>query len=323
MGMKWFLHVGICLIVLSAAAEPGHALTPTITILHAFNGTDGSAPVAPLLQASDGNFYGTTFYGGDDGHGCAQGCEGTVFKITPEGQFTLLHTFVGGGTTPAYRDGHNPWGGLVEGPDGYLYGTTFNGGFVTQAAAGIIYKISKTGQFQKLHDFCGYTPCHDGGNPWGSLAVGSDGYLYGTTTSPPAFPIAFRISPTGGSYSVIAQFYNTGLGTPEKGLVPASDGNLYGVAGGGVYRITPPGGFSPLYFFIPAQDGSGIDALIQAADGNLYGANYSGPGNTGTVFRISLAGNFQKILGLTGSTTGTVPNALVQASDAGTPDPGD
>jgi len=147
--------------------------------------------------------------------------------------------------------------------------------------------------------------------------------LYGTTTSPPAFPIAFRISPTGGSYSVIAQFYNTGLGTPEKGLVPASDGNLYGAAGGGVYRITPPGGFSPLYFFIPAQDGSGIDALIQAADGNLYGANYSGPGNTGTVCRISLAGNFHKILGLTGSTTGTVPNALVQASDAGTPDPGD
>jgi uncharacterized repeat protein (TIGR03803 family) len=114
---------------------------------------------------------------------------------------------------------------------------------------------------------------------------------------------------------VIAQFYSTGLGTPQKGLLQASDGNFYGVATGGVYRITSLLGFSPLYFFTPATDGSGTDALIQATDGNLYGANYSGPGNTGTVFRVSLAGNFQKILNLSASTTGTVPNALIQATD--------
>src|SRR5712692_9045916 len=83
----------------------------TITVLHDFNGTDGSQPYAPVLQASDGNFYGTALHGGDDGHGCAQGCDGTVFKITPQGQFTLLHTFVGGGTAPFYREGRNPWGG--------------------------------------------------------------------------------------------------------------------------------------------------------------------------------------------------------------------
>jgi uncharacterized repeat protein (TIGR03803 family) len=300
------------LLAMNASAQTS---PPGLTVLHAFNGSDGNFPSAPLLQASDGNFYGTTYYGGDDGHGCLQGCEGTVFKITPQGQFTLLHTFVGGGTTPVYQEGRNPSGGLVEGPDGDLYGTTFNGGFVTQAASGIVYKISKTGQFQKLHDFCGFVGCHDGGNPQGSLLLGRDGYFYGTTTSPPAFPIAFRISSTGDSYSVIAQFYNTGLGTPQKGLVQASDDNFYGVSTGGVYRITPLGGFGPLYFFLPASDGSGTDALIQAADGNLYGANYSGPGNTGTVFRISLDGNFQKILNLSAATTGTVPNALVQSSD--------
>src|SRR5882762_9102629 len=299
--MNCFLHSCICLIVLSATAGVGHA-APTITVLHAFNGTDGSQPYAPVLQASDGNFYGTTLHGGDDGHGCAQGCEGTVFKITPQGQFTLLHTFVGGGTSPSYREGRNPWGGLVEGPDGYLYGTAFNGGFVTQAASGIVYKISKTGQFQKLHDFCGYIGCRDGGNPQGSLVLGRDGYFYGTTTSPPAFPIAFRISSSGDFYSVIAQFYATGLGTPQNGLVQASDGNFYGVATGGVYRITPLGGFGPVYFFATANDGSGGAELIQAADGNLYGANFPGPGNTGTVFRINFAGNFQKILNLTGST---------------------
>src|SRR5436190_6412404 len=149
--MKLLRPACLCLLVLSVAAASSYASPPTISVLHAFNGTDGDTPYAPLLQASDGNFYGTTIHGGDDGHGCVQGCDGTVFKLTPQGQFTLLHTFVGGGTSPSYREGKNPWGGLVEGADGYLYGTTFNGGFVTQAAAGIVYKISKTGQFQKIH----------------------------------------------------------------------------------------------------------------------------------------------------------------------------
>src|SRR5437660_15861 len=266
--MKYVLYS----VLLSTAAELSRAAPPAITVLHAFNGMDGATPQAPLLQASDGNFYGTTYNGGDDGHGCVQGCDGTIFKITPQGQFTLLHTFVGGGTTPAYRDGRNPWGGLVEGLDGYLYGTTFNGGFVTQASNGVVYKISKTGQFQKLHDFCGYVPCHDGQNPWGSLVLGHDGYFYGTLIDPPAFPDAFRINSAGDSYSIVAQFYNTGLGTPQYGLVQASDGNFYGVATGGVYRITSLGGFSPVYFFAPANDGRGNAELTQAADGNLYGA---------------------------------------------------
>src|SRR5438552_17405774 len=85
----------VCFIIMLSVA---HASPPTITVLHAFNGKDGATPYAPLFQASDGNFYGTTIHGGDDGQGCLQGCDGTVFKITPQGQFTLLHTFLGGGT---------------------------------------------------------------------------------------------------------------------------------------------------------------------------------------------------------------------------------
>jgi uncharacterized repeat protein (TIGR03803 family) len=294
-----------------AAAAVGLAASSTLIEWHGFNGADGSVPGAPLLQASDGNFYGTTFDGGDDGSGCVQGCDGTVFKITAQGQLTLLHTFVGGGTNPPYQDGRNPWGGLAEGPDGALYGTTFNGGY--PFSHGIVYRISKTGQFQKLHDFCNTTPCSDGTNPQGSLAVGNDGFFYGTLTNPPAFPKAFRVSSTG-AYQVMAEFYNTGLGTPAKGLVRASDGNFYGVGSGGVYRLTPGGQLSVLYFFQGA-DGGGNDALIQALDGNLYGATSPGPGNSGCVFRMSLTGNFQKILALTGTGTGTFPNALVQASD--------
>src|SRR5262249_32152904 len=80
------------------------------------------------------------------------------------------------------------------------------------------------------------------------------------------------------------------------------------------YRITPLGGFGPLYFFSAANHGSGAAELVQAAGGNLYGANYNRPGNTGTGFRNSLAGNLQKILKLTRSTAGTVPNALLPPS---------
>lgn len=286
------------------------AFPATITEMHGFANNDGSTPYAPLMQASDGNFYGTTISGGDDGAGCVHGCDGTVFKITPQGQFTLLHTFAAGNASPFYPDGRNPRGGLVEGPDGYLYGTTDLGGVPT--SNGIVYRISKSGQFQKLHDFCTGNPC-DGANPRGSLVLGDDGYFWGTVTAPIITPKVFRIN-SSGDYHVVLSLINTGLGTPYNGLLRGSDGNYYGSASGGVYRVTSTGQLTPLYFFTPWNggqgDGSGTDALIQATDGWLYGVTYPG-----AVFRIALDGTYQKIRNLDPATTGTVPNALIQASD--------
>jgi hypothetical protein len=115
--------VGLIAVVVATASVGQAAPTPTIRVLHRFTGNDGDAPQAPLFEASDGNFYGTTLDGGDDGKGCVQQCLGTVFKVTPDGQFALLHTF-----GAPYVDGSLPYGSLVEGPDGYLYGTTFEGG---------------------------------------------------------------------------------------------------------------------------------------------------------------------------------------------------
>ena len=306
--MKFLWRVCNCLIVLSAVAGSSQAAPPTIIVLHAFNGTDGNEPVAPLLQASDGNFYGTTYFGGDDGNGCVKGCLGTIFKISPQGQFTLLHTFVAGGTSPFYQNGANPWGGLVEGPDGYLYGTTYNGG----AGGGVFYKISKTGDFQKLSNFA----APDSTNPQGSLVL-NGGFFYGTTTSPPAYPALFQMSSTGVYTNVkTGEIGNTliytGIGTPANGMIQASDGNLYGVGVGGVYRVTPPLGFAVVYLFTPNVDGEGATELIQASDGNLYGVTY---GNGQGVYRMSLAGAFQKIYALSVADTGVGPNALLQASD--------
>jgi len=151
----------------------GHTSPPAITVLHGFTGKDGSGPVAPLVQATDGNFYGTTQIEGDDGAGCAtHACYGTVFKLTPQGDFAVLHTF-----SWPYADGTKPLSGLVVGPDGYLYGTTSEGG---ATGYGIVYRISTAGRFQKLHDFCSPAPCKDGESPmpawpWGAMGTSMAG----------------------------------------------------------------------------------------------------------------------------------------------------
>ena len=87
-----------------------------LTNLHSFiPGTNGSQPLAGLIQGSDGNFYGTTASGGSNG-------VGTVFKISTNGALTSLYSFTGG------NDGGFPQAGLVQGSDGNFYGTTLNGG---------------------------------------------------------------------------------------------------------------------------------------------------------------------------------------------------
>ena len=94
----------------------------TLTTLHSFSGPDGSYPTGALLQASNGNLYGTTSQGGSTS--CSDtlpGC-GTIFEITPAGTLTTLHFFNGSdGALPAY-------GTLIEGADGNLYGITTDGG---------------------------------------------------------------------------------------------------------------------------------------------------------------------------------------------------
>ena len=86
-----------------------------LTTLHNFEGSDGLDPEAPLVQAADGNFYGTTL-------GDIIASYGTVFRITPGGTLTTLHAFTGG------ADGGTLKSGLVKGPIGNLYGTTYSGG---------------------------------------------------------------------------------------------------------------------------------------------------------------------------------------------------
>ncbi len=128
--------------------------------------TDGAQPAvyAPLVQASDGNFYGATQQGGANG-------KGNVYRITPGGSFTSIYSFCSQQGCP---DGDTPMAGLIQAADGNLYGTTYG----DTTLNGTIYRISTSGAFTNLYTFTGGT---DGAHSWAALVQGSDGSLYGAT----------------------------------------------------------------------------------------------------------------------------------------------
>ena len=129
------------------------------------NCADGSEPIAGLVQASDGNFYGTT-----SGLGGQSTSYGTVFRITPSGTLTTLHAF-------DYSDGSFA-GQMIEGTDGNLYGTTWNGGAFK---GGTLFKMTLDGTLTTLYNFCSQSGCADGETPIAGLTQDTNGEFYGTT----------------------------------------------------------------------------------------------------------------------------------------------
>src|SRR4029077_14282802 len=143
----------------------------TLDVLHAFTregdilvgcGVDGCYPQGGLIQATDGNFYGTTRYGGE-----AFG--GTLSRLTPPGALTTLHAF------DCSVEGCAPAASLIQASDGTLYGTTVLGG---TTGGGTVFTITPTGDLTTLRSLdCGT----DGCSPPASLLQGIDGHFYGTT----------------------------------------------------------------------------------------------------------------------------------------------
>jgi uncharacterized repeat protein (TIGR03803 family) len=146
------------------------------TVLHVFcsqtNCTDGANPLDGLIQATDGNFYGTTEYGGTGTGGFRQG---VVFKITPAGKFTVLYNFC---SVSSCTDGANPYGGLVQATDGNFYGTTLGGDANNQ---GTIFQITPKGKFTLVHNFEDITGSLFGKYPQVTLVQNTNGILYGDT----------------------------------------------------------------------------------------------------------------------------------------------
>jgi uncharacterized repeat protein (TIGR03803 family) len=354
----------------------GTQAAAVLTSIYSFNGTnDGANPVAALVQGSDGNFYGTTSSGGTNGYGTVfkissngvlatlysftgtndganpraalvQGSDGyfysttasvgtnlngTVFKISSTGALTTLYSFTG------TNDGKNPIAALVQGSDGYFYGTTEWGGTngVKYGGYGTVFKISTNGELTSLHSF---TTGNDGANPIAALVQGSDGSFYGTTLdggqSGPGnsgYGTVFRISSNAALSSLYLFTGGTDAGGPRAALVQGSDGYFYGTTygwalrpligqnKGSVFKTSSTGVLTNLYSF---NNGNGTNgaypsaALVQGSDGYFYGTTSSGgTNNYGTVFKISTNGALTPLHLFTGVDGAKPFAALVQGSD--------
>jgi uncharacterized repeat protein (TIGR03803 family) len=297
---------------------------------------NGLYPAAGLLQGPDGNFYGVTANGGTGGDFCViatgiSGC-GTVFKLTPNGNLTVLHNFCGGnGCGSLGTDGANPFGRLAIGPDGNLYGTTQAGGiYEGHYNSGTVFRVSLSGAYQVMHIFSGGSGTGDGENPVAGLTLASDGNFYGTTEfgGTSGFGTVFKMN-LAGTVTILQSFaeFDPNGAQPMGALIQASDGNLYGTCYSGgangvgtVFRISTAGVFKKIYDFSQAAGNVGYDpkaGVIQASDGNLYGTAWQGGLGLGTIYQLTLSGvatleaSFDP-----NSATGYEPvGALVQGSD--------
>ena len=152
----------------------------TLTTLYSFCSqsecADGERPWAGLVQAANGDLYGTTSEGGAYIDSCAPraGC-GTVFKIALSGALTTLHSFC---SHSGCADGRSPQAALVQATDGDLYGTTVSGGAHEE---GTVFEITPSGTLTILYNFCSQSACPHGENPWAGLVQATNGVLYGTT----------------------------------------------------------------------------------------------------------------------------------------------
>jgi uncharacterized repeat protein (TIGR03803 family) len=283
-----------------------------LTTLYVFGSSgdyDGGAPYAPLTEAKDGNFYGlasgevTSLTGTEYPHG-------TVFKIAPDGTFTVLHIFdTSDGAIPLVAP-------LVEGSDGDLYGVAIGipVGFtpgLTQAVPGTFFKITPQGEFTVLHTFLGDS---DGSMPiW--LTEGNDGNFYGTTLGQAywgtgsGFGTVFKMTPQG-ELTTLYTFQGGEDGVGPVSLVADPHGELFGVTisggvanAGTVFKIARNGSKITLHSFDGSSEGAQPNpGLLRARDGNFYGTTENGgSANGGAIFRIGLDGQFSLVQSLVGN----------------------
>ena len=280
----------------------------TITTLVSFDGTNGNVPTGPLVQGTDGNFYGTTYQGGAHD-------KGTIFKITPGGTLTTLYSFSGG------ADGNEYQGGLIQATDGNFYGVTYVGGAY---GLGTVFRITAAGALTTLHSFG--SQADDGYQVGVSLTQAADGNFYGITSNGGMYNLGtvFKITP-GGTLTTIYSFPGSIDGSyPLAPLIQATDGNFYGTTGSGgasyfgtVFKLTPGGTLTTLYSFTDGPDGGSDEAgLIQGTDGNFYGsAEQGGAQNDGTIFKITPAGTLTTLHSFAGPDGSSPTGRVIQATD--------
>lgn len=282
------------------------------------------SPDCGLMQASDGNFYGTAVNGGADQYGA-------IFRLTSSGTYTVIYSFTNG------MDGSFPESDLVEAADGNLYGTAGGGG---ANKSGVVFRIGFSGTLTTIYSFCSLTDCADGGYPDGGLTIGSDGNFYGMANQanykvPCDIPLSYgcgtiyKLTPQG-QFTLLHSFDGDDGGIPHSGLVQGSDGDFYGVAPvggildncgedtgcGTVFKITADGNFTLIHAFADDGDSASPTArMVEAKDGNLYGTAL-GDSQYGGIFGVSTSGNFSTVHLFSYGKGGALPyGGLVSGSD--------
>ncbi len=308
----------------------------SFTLLHTFTGGgDGAIPLSSLTLDRAGNLYGTAYGGGINSPA------GTVFKLTHAGSGWLLNALYE--FSEDGEGGANPASGMIIGPDGSLYSTTYNGG--DNDSYGTVYKLQPPLSACKtalcywtetvLYRFAG---APDGQQPAGNIIFDQAGNIYGTTEAGGTFGYGtvFKLTPSGGNWTeqVLYSFTAGQDGNdPSDGVVIDGAGNLYGTTPYGginhcqggcgvVFELSPSGsGWTEqiLYRFQGAPDAQRPYAgLIIDSLGNLYGATYEGGNNGGgTVFELSPAGgswNYTVLYNFAGSENGPYARLTMDSS---------
>ena len=280
--LKFCAILGVCCLLVQ------EKLLAQLTVLHSFgDGTvpnDGVTPIAGLIQAPDGNLYGTTIAQASG----TTGLLGTIFRLTPGGAVTIIASFerrdVAAYVSLLFYQGHR------------LIGVSQSGGIGahkrhSQLGNGEIFRVgANSGIIRTWHRFGDGTVPDDGLNPSGSLILGPDGSLYGTTFGggSNSMGTAYKIDPVTKQVTVLHSFGNSDGSNPGPALLLAKDGNFYGITERGtIFKMTPSGDFTILYSFPSTYVGTGAP-LIQDAAGNFYGTtHFSGSANLGTVFKMT------------------------------------
>jgi uncharacterized repeat protein (TIGR03803 family) len=308
-----FRKTTLITLALAAAATWSVQAGKTFTVMKSADGTDAWVPMGKL--ASDGGFlYGASVYGGTN--------SGNIFRFDPTtASLFTVHSFAGG------ANGAGPSSGVIHASNGYLYGTTNQGGANGQ---GILFRVQKTGSnFSILRSFANNA---SGGFCASGVIEGSDNKIYGISENGGAnsFGGIFRINLDGTSHSLLRSFTGTGGATRGKGN--GADG-LIEIPGGFLYGTTESGGTSDRgVFFQMSKDGvtynvfrewpsTGLNRprnrLLYGSDGFFYGAAGSGgAADRGGIYRISPSGDYTELHEFTNSTDGfNVNQALIEGSD--------
>jgi uncharacterized repeat protein (TIGR03803 family) len=305
----------VLLVLPLLAVKP--AAAQTFTVLHKFSGQGGGIePPGGVIVDAAGSLYGVTQFGGSFNFG-------TVFKLDSAGREAVLHNF-------AAVEGLWPEAPLISGPDGTIYGTTYDGGSAEggqcKHGCGTVFKRDKSGKQTALYAFTGGS---DGGNPDSALVQDAAGNLYGTAYAGGSFAgycyyfggcgVVYKLTPSGKETALYAFTDGEDGAFPGNGVVDNA-GNLYGTIyrggasdNGYIYRLDTKGNLTTLYSFTGGSDsGDPKGVFFIDAAGNLYGTTYGvNTADYGIVFKLDSRRKLSVLYTFTGGADGQYPGTLI------------